>query len=38
MEKEIKEELFIPKTKHKGLKIILAIILIGALAYGGYYL
>ena len=39
MEKEIKEEeLFIPKTKHKALKIILAIILIGALIAGGYFL
>ena len=39
MEKEIKqEELFIPKTKHKALKIILAIILIGAIAVGGYFL
>ena len=39
MEKEIKEEeLFIPKTKHKALKIILAIMLIGVLAAGGYFL
>lgn len=39
MEKEIKEEeLFIPKAKHKALKIILAIILIGALIAGGYFL
>lgn len=39
MENEIKEEeLFIPKTKHKALKIIFAIILIGALIAGGYYL
>jgi len=33
-----KEELFIPKTKHKGLKIILAILLIAGLIAGGYYL
>ena len=32
------EELFIPKTKHKVLKIILAIILIGGLITGGYFL
>ena len=32
------EELFIPKTKHKGLKIILAILLIAGLAAGGYFL
>ena len=39
MENEIKEEeLFIPKTKHKALKIIFAFILIGALIAGGYYL
>lgn len=39
MEKEMNdEELFIPKTKHKTLKIILAIILIGALIAGGYFL
>lgn len=40
-EKEItekKEELFIPKTKHKALKIILAIILIAGLIVGGYFL
>ena len=36
MDKE--EELFIPKTKHKGLKIILAILLIAGLAVGGYFL
>ncbi len=36
MEKE--EELFIPKTKNKGLKIILAIILIAALIGGAYFL
>ncbi len=33
-----KEELFIPKTKYKALKIILAIILIGGLMAGGYFL
>ena len=33
-----KEELFIPKPKHKGLKIILAIILVAGLAVGGYFL
>ena len=39
MEKEIKDEdLFIPKTKHKGLKIMLAIILIALLGVGGYFL
>ena len=36
MEKE--EELFIPKTKHKGLKITLAIILILGLIAAGYFL
>ena len=39
MNKEVKEEeLFIPKTKHKGLKILLAIILISGLIVGGYFL
>ena len=39
MEKERKDEdLFIPKTKHKGLKIMLAIILIALLGVGGYFL
>ena len=41
MKKEInkeQDELFIPKTKNKVLKIILAIILIGALCTGGYLL
>ena len=39
MEEEKKdEELFIPKTKHKALKIMLAIILIGGLIAGGYFL
>lgn len=32
------EELFIPKTKYKGLKIFLAIILIAGLIVGGYFL
>lgn len=37
--KEIKEEeLFIPKTKHKGLKILLAILLVAGLMVGGYFL
>lgn len=36
MEKE--EELFIPKTKHKALKICLAILLIAGLIVGGYFL
>ena len=36
MEKE--EELFIPKTKHKALKIILATLLIIGLITGGYFL
>jgi hypothetical protein len=37
--KEIKEEeLFIPKTKHKGLKIMLAILLVAGLMVGGYFL
>ena len=34
----MEEELFIPKTKHKGLKIIIAILLIAGLAAGGYFL
>lgn len=34
----MEEELFIPKTKHKALKIILAIILVIGLAVGGYFL
>ena len=34
----MEEELFIPKTKHKGLKIFLAILLIAGLAVGGYFL
>ena len=39
MKEEVeKEELFIPKTKHKGLKICLAIILIAGLIVGGYFL
>ena len=39
MENEVKEEeLFIPKTKHKGLKIILATLLIVGLIIGGYFL
>jgi hypothetical protein len=38
MNKEVKEELFIPKTKHKGLKITLAILLIAGLIVGGYFL
>lgn len=38
MSKEVKEELFIPKTKHKGLKITLAILLIAGLIVGGYFL
>ncbi len=39
VKEEIKEEeLFIPKTKHKALKIIFGIILIGALMAGGYFL
>ena len=39
MEKGRKEEeLFIPKTKHKGLKITLAILLILGLGFCGYYL
>ena len=33
-----KEELFIPKPKHKGLKIMLAILLIAGLIVGGYFL
>ena len=36
--KKNEEELFIPKTKHKGIKIFLAIILIAALIVGGYFL
>ena len=32
------EELFIPKTKHKFLKILLAIILLGGIIAGGYFL
>lgn len=32
------EELFIPKTKHKALKILLAIVLIAGLITGGYFL
>ena len=32
------EELFIPKTKHKGLKIFIGILLIGGLITGGYFL
>ena len=32
------EELFIPKTKHKFLKIFFAILLIGAIGIGGYFL
>lgn len=35
---ETKEELFIPKTKHKGLKITLAILLVIGLITGGYFL
>ena len=38
MKEEKKEELFIPKTKHKGLKIFIGIILILGLAVGGYFL
>ena len=38
MKNELKEELFIPKTKHKGLKITLAIVLIMAMGVGGYFL
>ena len=36
--KNKEEELFIPKTKYKALKIILAILLIGGLCVGGYFL
>ena len=32
------EELFIPKTKHKALKIIIGVILLAGLAVGGYFL
>ena len=35
MEKE--EELFIPKTKYKGIKILLGIIIIAGLIVGGYF-
>ncbi len=35
---EKEEELFIPKTKHKGLKIVLAIVLLLGLIAGGYFL
>ncbi len=35
---ENQEELFIPKTKHKFLKILLATLLVAALAVGGYFL
>ena len=38
MEKEKKEELFIPKTKNKGLKIAIGIILLLALIGGAYFL
>ena len=38
MEEKKEEELFIPKTKHKGLKILLAILLIGGLLAGAYFL
>lgn len=38
MKEETKEELFIPKTKYKGLKICLAILLIAGLIVGGYFL
>ena len=34
----VKEELFIPKTKHKGLKIVLAILLIVIIGIGGYFI
>ena len=36
--KKEEEELFIPKTKHKALKIILAILLLGGVITGGYFL
>ena len=35
---EVKEELFIPKTKYKFLKIMIAIILIAGIIAGGYFL
>lgn len=35
---ENQEELFIPKTKHKFLKILLAVFLVAAMAIGGYFL
>ena len=38
MKKKENEELFIPKTKHKALKITLAILLIIGLGIGGYFL
>ena len=38
MNKEKEEELFIPKTKYKGLKICLALLLIIGLAAGCYFL
>lgn len=38
MKNEVKEEVFIPKTKHKTLKILLAVLIIGVLALGGYFL
>lgn len=37
-EKVEQEELFIPKTKHKFLKILLALIIIGGIGVGGYFL
>ncbi len=37
-EKIEQEELFIPKTKHKFLKILLALIIIGGIGVGGYFL
>lgn len=38
MSNEVKEDVFIPKTKHKGLKILLGVLILGILALGGYFL